>query len=690
LHCLLAGRYLCLLLLFNGFLLSPLSSSCDINYPTYPSFINTVKCISPQKPVVTANGPLSLCSGGSVTLTATLGRSYKWSNGSKSQSITVSQGNKYTVEVEDFNGCFETSNEVIVNVSSRLKSPRIEYTGSLVSCKDGNVEMTVAEQEGASYVWKRDGVIVASGTNKFIAQSSGVYMVELSNFCGSVRSVNQLVLNVQEEALSPEVTVRGSLIFCEGGAVELAVQQLDNVIYSWFKNGVKINASEFSFIARESGMYKAMITNTCGNYSTNEVKVEVLSLPPVPKVEVEVIDVCSGDSGVTLSASGGIAGNYLWYTVPKGGQAIAGVSESIYTTGPLLASTIYYVAITNGKCESERVPVRVEIKTQPAAPIIMATGNTSFCKGGSVMLQPTILPDDVEYLWFRNMKLFVEGNQELEATEDGDYSLVLKNKCGNSIISNSIKINVWPIPDKPVVIGGSTCGAGMVKLVVKGSNSAKYRWFESMSANTPITGVSDGIYETPVLSSSRSYFVTAIDGDCESERVEVVANVYPEPLAIANTDLSEIDAGESVLLTGSGGDSYKWSPTNGLATPASKITVARPDATTRYTLTVTNKEGCSDTTSVVVMVRKSLVIPNAFSPNGDGVNDTWSILNIEYFQDSKVEVYSRWGNLVYERINYQNDWDGTYRGAALPSGAYLYVIQVPGKAKHAGYLNIVR
>lgn len=67
-------------------------------------------------------------------------------------------------------------------------------------------------------------------------------------------------------------------------------------------------------------------------------------------------------------------------------------------------------------------------------------------------------------------------------------------------------------------------------------------------------------------------------------------------------------------------------------------------------------------------------VPNAFSPNQDGRNDAWEIINIEAYPDCRVRIFNNWGNLIYESVGYQEPWDGTFRGKEVPSGAYRYII----------------
>ncbi|WP_299759973.1 gliding motility-associated C-terminal domain-containing protein [uncultured Pontibacter sp.] len=651
-----------------------------------PYALQVTSCSSAVKPKISLNGPSTICTGGSVLLTASAGKSYKWNTGATSRSITVTQPGEYTVEVVDENGCVGKSDVVLVQVAGKLKAPRIEYTEPLIVCEKGSLKMTVPEQEGATYVWKKDGVPVYDKSNEYTASEAGAYTVELSNFCGYVRSSNKVEFVIQEPVTAFKVEAAGDLAFCKGGSVKLSLPMYKNMTYAWFKDGKPISGTSHELIADEAGMYTAEITNMCGTFrSSTGQQVELLELPKPPTAE-NVVG-CTKKT-LTLQATGGKSGMYRWYTAEKGGAPIAGADGPSFTTPVLSSSTTYYVAVTNGQCESERVAVKAIINTKPEMPAIEAKGALEFCEGGAVELQSAVYKD-LDYIWLRDGKEYASGSNTLHATESGVYTLKLQNECGATLSSNSIKVKVWPAPDAPVTHDGISCGPGKVMLAAIGGAAGEYRWYQDATSEAVIPGATAAAFETPVLQSSRTYYVSVVRNGCETERVPVQAYVYPVPVAVASVQDLEIDSGQSTQLFGSGGGSYSWSPAHGLDDPTSATPVATPDQTTRYTLTVQNEQGCEDTVSVVVEVRQLLVIPNAFSPNGDGVNDTWEIKNIEYYPQARVEIYNRWGNLIFDRTSYRSEWDGTYRGAALPVSTYFYVITVPGKAKFTGYLNIV-
>lgn len=140
-----------------------------------------------------------------------------------------------------------------------------------------------------------------------------------------------------------------------------------------------------------------------------------------------------------------------------------------------------------------------------------------------------------------------------------------------------------------------------------------------------------------------------------------------------------ISQGESVKLNGqTTAGSVLWSPSVAMNNPTFVQPVVQPQETTTYFLTADNGT-CTITDEVTVFVKKGLVIPNTITPNGDGINDEWEILGMDDFPNCEIEVFDRWGQLVFQTTGYPDNkrWDGTSRtGRKLAAGAYYYVINL--------------
>jgi gliding motility-associated-like protein len=133
-----------------------------------------------------------------------------------------------------------------------------------------------------------------------------------------------------------------------------------------------------------------------------------------------------------------------------------------------------------------------------------------------------------------------------------------------------------------------------------------------------------------------------------------------------------------VQLFASGGVAYAWFPTDSLSDAGIAAPIAAPTSSTWYTVYVTAENGCGRFDSVFVEVLDrcaGLLLPNAFTPDGDGRNDAFRIQPIGDDQLVEMTVFNRWGELIFQSANAEIGWDGTYRGKPQPLGVYLYVLR---------------
>ncbi len=134
-----------------------------------------------------------------------------------------------------------------------------------------------------------------------------------------------------------------------------------------------------------------------------------------------------------------------------------------------------------------------------------------------------------------------------------------------------------------------------------------------------------------------------------------------------------------------------WTPNQYLNNNTIKNPVVSGVEDKIYTLLATSRGGCSASDQVFVKVLKFPTIPNTFTPNNDGINDTWIIQYLETYPDNRVQVFNRYGQLVFESRGYAKPWDGTMNGKPLPFGTYYYIIEpANGRKPITGYVTIIK
>jgi len=190
---------------------------------------------------------------------------------------------------------------------------------------------------------------------------------------------------------------------------------------------------------------------------------------------------------------------------------------------------------------------------------------------------------------------------------------------------------------------------------------------------------------------SITYMVSAANGCAASATRAIV--VYATPVITAGADKFLLE-GSFITLDGkaSGNNlSYAWTPAEYLdnaTVVAPKVTAPRDMV---YRLLVTSADGCRATDEVTVKVLKKIKVPNAFSPNGDGINDIWAIQYLDSYPDCTVDVYNRYGQQVFHSTGYSKPWDGRVSGQPLPVGVYYWIINPKnGRTQENGSLTIIR
>jgi gliding motility-associated-like protein len=172
------------------------------------------------------------------------------------------------------------------------------------------------------------------------------------------------------------------------------------------------------------------------------------------------------------------------------------------------------------------------------------------------------------------------------------------------------------------------------------------------------------------------WYVFTPTGGC-TDSVSQTMTVYSQPVIDAGPSFS-VPQGKLIQFYARANDStgfrFSWSPANGLNDP----TVLRPSLVVlndqEYTLTATGPNDCKASDFLTVKVLKPVKVPNAFSPNGDGVNDRWELPNLADYLGATVQVFNRNGQAVFYSNGYSTPWDGSYNGKPLPVGTYYYII----------------
>ncbi|MBI3518145.1 MAG: gliding motility-associated C-terminal domain-containing protein [Bacteroidetes bacterium] len=703
---------------------SPASTSPDgsgASFNTANTYICTVtntisNCSTPVQVVVTTNtavptttatssGALT-CVTTTVALNSTLtGMNYTWTapaGGSvtspNTESTNASGAGDYSLTVVDpANGCSFTTS---VTVTQNTVAPVGLSAGNnqTLSCNSTSVTLTgsITSPSNASYIWSGPAVC---GTPTLIttdACAAGVYTLvatDPSNGCSAVSSV-QLFPNSGAPLAS--ITSTALVIDCNNASPSATVTSVPNsdVTYTWNNTPATLSANGSIVSFNTANTYICTVTNTLTNCSANvQVVVSTNTAVPVVNISPNQTLTCANSTAVlstTVTVSSGASASYNW----TGSGIVSGQGTGTVTVNQ---GGSYGVTVTdNSNGCSTTTPVQVTSGAiPPTVSISAATSNSLItCQNHTVSLNATPNPSGpvYSYTWSTG------GNNSTETVTSANSYTVLVLDAVTGCTAVSVPYTVGTNTTAPGVSSTNMvipCGSPSVTLnATSGTGNVSYGWTTS-GTGTLLSGANTA---SPLAGSVGPYVVTATDNNngCSSTTTINVTTTSINAAFTANPT-----SGTAPLLvnfsnqTAGTGNIYSWNfgddnnNTSSLTNPDHTY-----NATGNYvvTLLVTDASGlCSSTAtlSIEVFDNSALIIPNVFTPNGDGKNDVFKITSTG-MKDLNCDIFNRWGTKVFSITSVSGVWDGGNSN----DGTYFYVITCTGldgkEYKQQGYLNLFR
>jgi gliding motility-associated-like protein len=319
-------------------------------------------------------------------------------------------------------------------------------------------------------------------------------------------------------------------------------------------------------------------------------------------------------------------------------------------------------------------------------PTACVANDTLVCAGQQVNLGCAALPNQT-YNWFEPTGTNYSpdrynSNPFIKPQIDTTYRIEVKNQYG---CKDTAEIHVSIIPFIVPAAGRDTaiCIGGSALLFAQGGNT--YSWVNKKTQDLLTTA--SALIVSPPFPDEFIYTAT-INGTCNSDLIDVHVTVFPLPSVVLNKDINDVIAGHEVRIpqVGAAGGfyTYLWNPNYNIDSITSGSPTVWPEVTTTYQVLLTDIHGCSDTSEVTVHVlcnaSNAVYIPNAFIP-GTGVNGTFYVQGKGVKQLNYLRIYDRWGSLVYSVEsspinNPTSGWDGNFNGSPMPSGVFMYQMEV--------------
>ena len=497
------------------------ATTSSINVNSAGSYVVTVTdqngCTSVSQPVsvtqipvatvsIIHSSPLSFCPGGNVTLTASTGGPYLWSNNATTASITATNSGNYSVTVTHPSGCTSVSAPVSV---SWLSNPTATITSNGPSAICNGTPVTLNASSGATHLWS-NGATTASIT----VNTPGTYSVTVtqSNSCSSA----SVPIAVTSSAITaPVISMTGSGIICPGQSVLLNSNASGTLTYRW-SNG----ATTPSINVSSGGNFSLRITEPGGCTAvSNSISITQLSAPQ-PSITLSNPAICNGGS-VSLSVPGALnITSYQWST---------GASTSSITTS---SPGNFNVTVTYGNgCTATSSGQNITVRTAQK-PLISTNGqDTLICPGESVTLTSTISSSG--YLWSNG-----ETTRSITVSNPAQFTVQATDSYGCTGISDLRTIVSESEPEFDLTISGplTFCSGQNVIFDVINSNATSYVWFKD---GRPVFSGLDASY--PVASPGE-YKLMGVLGNCTSSSKAYKVSILPCWDAGDNSDQTRLMA----------------------------------------------------------------------------------------------------------------------------------------------------
>jgi gliding motility-associated-like protein len=385
----------------------------------------------------------------------------------------------------------------------------------------------------------------------------------------------------------------------------------------------------------------------------------------------------------------------IYYGDPPNNYSQTNVLDGIAFAVPLnpVTTTLYpLMEITdNSNCSTVITSETATITVNPPANLFI-TPDTSICKNGAAQLN---VSGGQTYTWSPAAYLnnAYISNPIAQISQPTRFYVAGKD-LNNCNVLDSVTVGILPVPVFHAPPNQNVCNGQSVTLGGANNKNYLYTWSPATSLDNPNS-------PSPVASPDQTITYNLIISDpvCKQYdstfNVLVVVNQSPQVTASKTNDINCSTL--TSHLSAAGADTYSWMPGENLDNPNSADPVARLPVTTQFIVKGTSADGCYSYDSIIVKVSETgenaFSVPNAFTPNGDGVNDCFGIRNWGSVTLQEFSIYNRWGQRVFDTKNPSDCWDGTFQGQKQDTGGFVYIIKassICGNIVRKGNVLLIR
>ncbi len=601
------------------------------------------------------------CTGcdGTATVTVTGGTppfSYDIGNGVQTTATFTSLcSGSYAITVGDAANCSGTLN-VIINPSSTINVMESSTNEGCLGMNDGTITLIAS---GGTSPYNYDigfGVPDSTGLFTGLPPNNYTYIVTDATNCsaaGIITIAPGTVLNVSAISVDATCGCDGAITVAASGGSGTYQYSMDNRISFQISNAfTNVCQGNYDVIAQDGNGCSGTGTVVVGASSS-------LVINSVNAADASCYQTCDGS--IAIGATGAVE-----YSI-DGGSAF----QNANTFNMLCAGRYDIVVTDGGSCQvfdtvtiSEPAAINVAASAQDALCASACNGTIDITAAGGVA--PYLYSTD-NGIAFQTSNLFSNvcaGTYNIVVADDHDCS-----DTTNVTVHEPVALNILLTPND------ASCNEycdGNVQITASGGMPPYAYVLPGVSSTnaTQINNLCAGNYALTVTDDNNCSLTSSF-------------SIGEPPLLTVNAGIDDsVRLGESVALFPTFSDTdavsnVEWSPNTGLSCSICMRPEASPPETQTYTMTVTDVNGCtySDDIQIIVYTEPLINIPNAFSPNGDMVNDVFYV-NGREIESIRLYVFNRWGAKLFETTDLTQGWDGTCRGKMMDAGVYVYMTEV--------------
>jgi gliding motility-associated-like protein len=587
---------------------------------------------------------------GSITLTTSGGTpdySYDFGDGFISEATQTNlAAGSYTVLIQDAANC---QIDTLITIREASK-PSVNLGQDRSICPGGDFPLSAGTANTLTYEWLQDDLPLTNTLPSLTITAGGIYEVRVTNESGCT---GRDTINVIEETV-PTINLGQDTFFCTND--NLLLNATTGLSYEWSLNGNLLGETNPTLTVTEAGTYSLITTNAATCSARDTIVINQIPLP---------ILTTSSDTSLCLGSS------ILLMAESEAASTEWSLNGEVLTeTGSQLSTDqigTYRVVVSN----EEGCLNSAEIILAPAQAAQANLGDDAFiCSGGETTLNvPT---GASSYQWSFNGTPLTTTTADLGIQETGFYSVTVTS-IDDCMASDTIQVNAAESTTVSLGPDLETCPRTATSLLAD-MGFVRYEWFFN---NAPF-GDNDAEME---VTEPGTYTLIATDTNgCEANDTLLLTQTIVLATAGPDTIITE---GDSLALFATGGGAYQWNTNLELSCYDCPNPIATPSETTTYQVNIRSEEGCRSEVffTVEVMPGSDLLVDlvNFISPNGDGKNDVLFFNGLDNYQTSQLSIFNRWGDLLFNKINYQGDgiyWEANYKGQPLPAGVYYYVLRL--------------